>query len=187
MTESHRKQTMYVSTGNPETVNEPPARATLGQLGKHVTVRQPGPAGTPGTEEYRDKTYQYVQVDSQAPVSPYKGAVAWWSDPAKKLVTTDANATSRNNVAGVFQGDVTVGYYCYIQKRGPATVKFTNAEAAIAQTVGNVAIPSATDGKAEVEVAGTAPTYTPLGTIVAGVDGGISAEAIVDLALPEIP
>jgi hypothetical protein len=48
------KQFMYISTGNPETENLPVADDPYpGLMGGFVTVKQPGPPGSPGAEEYR--------------------------------------------------------------------------------------------------------------------------------------
>ena len=192
MSESHRSQPMFVSTGNPETVSDSPSRVESsagwrGQLGKFLTVKQPGPAGTPGVEEYRDKTYRYVRTDSSMTVAPFLGAVAWWRSRQTYLVTTDVSAAeSQNAVAGVFQYPVTPGDYCFVQTRGPASVKFNDAEALAAQTAGNQAIPSSTDGKADTETAGTAPTYALIGYCTGNGDAA-AALAVVELELPEKP
>lgn len=192
MAENHRSQPMFVSTGNPETVSDSPSRVEgsagwRGQLGKLLTVKQPGIAGTPGVEEYRDKTYRYVKSDSSMTVAPFLGAIAWWSTRQEHLVTTDVSAAeSQNAVAGVFQNTVTPGDYCFLQIRGPASVKFTDAEALAAQTAGNQAIPSSTDGKADTETAGTAPTYALIGYCTGSGDAA-AALAVVELELPDRP
>lgn len=192
MTNQHRQQAMMVTTGNPETVSDSPARVEgaggwLGQLGKYVTVKQPTYGGPPGTEEYRDKTYQYVKLDSTMTTTPYKGAVAWWSDRALKRVTTAA--TNRGDRAGVFQGapNAAAGHYCYIQVRGPATVKFVDAPTALpSAATGSFVIPSATAAKADCLAAGTAATYPHLGRSI-GNYNAVTCEGIVELEIPELP
>src|SRR5213078_1930713 len=99
------QQAAWSPTGDPETLNEPSIPNTLsGQLGIHVQVKDPGPAGSPvGTSATnRDKTYQLVRSDSTMSVAPYRGAVAWWSNKATYLVTTSPTTLGRGRIAGVF-------------------------------------------------------------------------------------
>jgi hypothetical protein len=173
----------YGSGNDAESVNE----ATWpypGMLGTRHQVKQPGPPGTPGAEDYRDKAYQLVQVDSTATTAPYRGAVAWWSDKSKYLVTTVVTTLGRGRVAGVFQNAIGLGNYGYIQIKGPATVKFTDSVTATPTAAGLFVIPSATDGKADCLAAGSAATYPPLG-VSAGSFNAAAREGIVDLDVPE--
>jgi hypothetical protein len=195
MPENQRQQAMYVSTGDPETVSDSPARVEKqggwsGQLGRYVTVKRPGPAGSPGNEDYRDVTYRYVKMDSTMSIAPYKGAVAWWADRTQHIVTTDP--TNRGARAGVFQNPPTAplnvarGDYCYIATGGPATTKLVDAPAAAPTGIGLFVIPSATAGKADTLAAGTAATYPPLG-VTTGVWNAVTCEAIVELTIPDTP
>ena len=192
MANEHRNQALVVTTGNPETVSDSPARVEgpggwKGQLGKYVTVKQPGPAGTPGAEEYRTKTYQYVKMDSTMSVTPYAGAVAWWATKAEKTVTT--SSTNRGDRAGIFQyaANAAAGHYCYIQTKGPATVKFIDAvTAAPNAAVGQFVIPSGTDAKADCLAAGTAASYPVLGRTVGDWDA-VNTVGTVELEIPETP
>ncbi len=195
MPENQRQQAMYVSTGDPETVSDSPARVEAqggwkGQLGNYVTVKRPGPAGSRGTEDYRDVTYRYVKMDSSMSVAPYKGAVAWWADRAAYQVTTDS--TNRGARAGVFQNpptkplNVARGDYCYIATGGPATVKLVDAPASAPTAVGIFVVPSGTDAKADTLAAGTAAAYPPLG-VTTGVWDPVNTEAIVELTIPDTP
>lgn len=182
MPNNTRQQGVWIQTGNPETVDEATPYAP-GQLGSRVTVVQPGPrGGTPGAEENRAKTYQYVRSDSSMTVAPFKGAVAWWSDSANYLVTT--SATNRGRVAGIFQNAITAGNYGFIQTKGPATVKFIDGVNTDPTVAGLPVIPSATDGKADCLAAGTAPTYPALGVSVSVYVAAL-AEAVVELDVPE--
>lgn len=182
MPNNTRQQGIWIQTGDPETVDEVSPYAP-GQLGSRVTVIQPGPrGGTPGAEENRPKTYQYIRTDSSMTVSPYRGAVAWWADSANYLVTTAA--TNRGRVAGVFQTAITVGNYGFIQTKGPATVKFVDAPTANPTAAGLSVIPSGTAAKADCLAAGTAPTYPALGVSVSIYDAA-NTEAVVELDCPE--
>ena len=177
-----RQQGVWIQTGDPETVDEATPYAP-GQLGSRVTIIQPGPrGGTPGAEENRAKTYQYVRTDSSMTVAPFKGAVAWWSDSANYLVTTDS--TNQGRVAGIFQNAITLGNYGFIQTKGPATVKFIDGVAADPTAAGLIVVPSGTDGKAECLAAGTAATYPALGASASVYDAA-QAEAVVELDVPE--
>lgn len=188
-----RQQGTYMQSGDPESCNDVTMYAP-GQLGTSVTVIQPtrSPAGV---EDGRAKTYQYVQTDSSMTVAPFKGAVAWWQDRKKYLVTTNPGQALRNAVAGVFQNDeavapITKGNFCFIQKGGPGTVKFTDASANGAVTTAGLQVipsdPSSTAGKAQTMSAGTAATHTVLGTTIAS--GNVAAAlAVVELAVPDMP
>ncbi len=183
-----RQQGTWTGTGDPETYSSPSLYAP-GLLGSRVTVVQPT-AGVPAAEAGRAKTYQLVQSDSSMTTAPFKGAVAWWATRSTYLVTTDS--TNRNSVAGVFQNDetvnpITVGHFCFVQVEGPGSTKFTDATAAgAASTIGLHVIPSGTDGKAQTEAAGTAPTYTDMGVTV-GVGDAPNALAVVELNIPQQP
>lgn len=180
---NYQQQGIWVSTGDPETVDDVTPYAP-GMLGKRVTVKQPGPAGSPGAEENRNKTYRYVRTDSTMTVAPYAGAVAWWQDTANYVVTTDPTALGRGRIAGVFARAIAVGNYLFIQTRGPATVKFIDAVTVDPTAAGLAVIPSATAAKADCLAAGTAPTYPTLGWS-AGVYNPITAEAVVELDVAE--
>ena len=174
---------LYLQSGDPEAENVP-TMAYPGQLGCRITVKQPGPPGVPGAEDYRDKRYQYVQTDSTMSVAPYKGAVAWWANKTRYLVTTSVTALGRDRIAGVFQNAITPGYYGCIQIGGPATTKFVDAVTAAPTAAGLIVIPSATDGKADCLAAGTAATYPALG-LSASAYNAVDCTAIVDLDVPE--
>lgn len=185
MAKNIRTQPAYIPEGDPELMNQP-TMLYPGQLGIRFTITQPGPLyGQPGVEQYRDKTYQIIQTDSTMTVSPYRGAVAWWSNPATYLVTTDPTKLGRGRVAGVFQYAITKGNYGTIQVDGPATVKFVDAVTAAPTAAGLIVIPSATAAKADCLAAGTAATYPILGRSVSAVDP--NCEAVVELDLPQVP
>ena len=185
MPQNQRQQAMYVSTGNPETVDDS-RLVNPGQLGRHVTVKQPGVPGSPGVESYRDKTYRYIRTDSTMTVAPFAGAVAWWADKAQFLVTT--SAANRGVRAGVFQNAVTKGNYGYIQTAGPATTKFVDAPVNAPNVAGLNVIPSATAGKADCLAAGSAPIYPALGTIaLTPTYNAADMTAVVELDIPDTP
>lgn len=178
---------IYLQSGNPETESTPTLHSP-GQLGMRFTMlvtqrQQPGvdtdPAG-------RSKRYQLIKTDSTMAVAPYPGAVAWWADKAAYVVTTDADKTARGEIAGVFRRAWNAaGDYMCVQIGGPGYVKFVDAD--VAATVGgDHAIPSTTDGKANREAAGTAPTYPALGLVHAPTTKDApNALVLVDLDVPE--
>lgn len=185
MSNNIRNQPLYLQSGDPESENV----ATLlypGMLGGRTTIKQPGGPGAAAAEAFRFKTYQLVQTDSSMSVSPFIGAVAWWSDKTKYLVTTSPTALGRGRIAGVFQNAITAGNYGCIQTQGPAIVKFVDAPTAAPSAAGLFVIPSATAGKADCIAAGTATTYPALGFSAQAILGADST-AIVDLDVPETP
>lgn len=198
-----RNQTSFVSTGDPETVNDAKMYAP-GMLGCRITVKEAGPQGTPVaggvSETNRFKTFQYVQSDSSMSVAPFKGAVAWWSSKEKYLVTTTVTTLGRGRIAGVFENDdsgkwtgkvnaITPGNFCWIQTQGPGLVKFIDAPTAAPTAAGLLVIPSATAGKADCLAAASAATYPALGvsaSTFAAIDGSDTV-ALVDLDCPMTP
>jgi hypothetical protein len=187
MSNNIRLQPMYLQSGDPESENS----ATLpypGMLGGRLTVKEPGPPGTPTTAgQFRSKTYQLVQTDSSMATFPFAGAVAWWSDKTKYLVTTNPATLGRGRIAGVFRNPITPGFYGCIQTQGPCpNVKFVDAPTATPTAAGLLVIPSATAGKADCLAAGTAATYPPLGVSAGAMSLGDNT-ASVDLDVPETP
>ena len=196
MSQAHSKQAQYVSTGDPETVSDSPTKVfAVGQAGKFLTIKRPGPAGSAAgqAEDYRDHTYRYVLTDSTMSVSPYLGAVAWWADKSRYKTTTSPTASARGQIAGIFKSAVVKGDWCFIQTAGPSTVKLVDAPTAGAVAVGQSVIPSATAGKADTIAVGTAPTYPTLGVIAAAPgtsspSGSAASQTwVVDLFVPEQP
>jgi len=179
---------VYLQSGDPEKEAVTTLHAP-GTLGSRFTVKQPT-STPPGPEDGRFKTYQLVQTDSSMTVTPFKGAVAWWSDKTRYLVTTSPTALGRGRIAGVFQNDEAVapiapGQYTCIQQRGPGSVKFIDAVViGSVNTAGNFVIPSATAGKADVIAAGSPATYPVLGYTAGALQGG-TALAVVDLDVPD--
>lgn len=178
---------VYLQSGDPETESTPTLHAP-GLLGARFTITNPqrSAPGTETTTAGRSKRYQLVKTDSTMAVAPYPGAVAWWADKAAYVVTTSASASSRGAIAGVFaRAWQTAGDYMCVQIGGPNFTKFVDASMA-AVAAGEHAIPSATDGKAQREAVGTAPTYPPLGIVSAPLTKmAAEARVLVDLDVPE--
>jgi len=169
---------------DPENMNEP-SLTWPGNLGCRFTVSVPfqvtatGPVADSGAS----KSYQIVRTDSGMGVSPTRGMVAWWKNKATYLVTTDQlGALNRNSVAGIFKNSVTSGNHTAIQFGGPAYVQVTLASVG-AVVSGDSLIPSAADnGRADRVAAGTAVTYTKIGTA----DGTVAATNLI-LATLQLP
>lgn len=158
MTNNTKNQAIYVTTGDPTTVNEVTPYAP-GQLGKEITVYNTSGSANPGQGA---KTFKYVQVDS-ASASPFKGAVAWWSDRDNFKVTLAA--TNRGQTAGAFQDAFpTPGNYGYIQTGGPGSVKIIDSPTAAPTAAGLFVVPSTTTGKADCLASGTPASFRALGT-----------------------
>lgn len=175
-------QAIFLQSGDPEQENVSTLYAP-GTLGYRFTVVQRS-RDAAGVETGRNKRYQIIRTDSTMTVAPYPGAVAWVSDKAQYLVTT--NATNRNRVVGVFQNAITPGNYGCIQIGGPATVKFLDADMA-SVAIGEACIPSSTNAKATRVAVGTAPTHTVIGWVAGPAlsTDVLNATAVVDLCLPE--
>ena len=152
------------------------------------TVIQPS-RETPGAEEGRSKRYQIVRTDSTMAATPAEGDVMWWSDKINYVVTNVAAVASRGRVAGIFQNEhltypVTPGNYCCVQIGGPGKVRFIAGFAAAPDASGLFVIPSATSGRADTMVAGTAATYPVIGKTAGAFIGGQTL-AVVDIDIDE--
>lgn len=177
---------VYLQSGDPEQENTPTLHAP-GLLGARFTVIQPSRT-PPGAEDGRSKRYQLIKTDSTMAVAPFRGATAYWSDQSQYLVTTTSPSTAqtRNRIAGVFQNAITPGYYGCVQIGGPGTMKLIDAVNQGNVVVGAYIVPSATNAKADVVAASTAPTQTPYGVVSAPLTfNAADLTVVVDLAVPE--
>jgi hypothetical protein len=183
-------QPVYIPGGDPENMNE----ATLaygGQLG--IRFNYVNPARTIPTESSTletgeaglPKAFKLVKTDSTMSVAPYDGAVAWFSDQANYVVTTNASTPGRGRVAGIFKCNVTPGYYTCVQVKGKGKVKMIDAVTAAPTVAGLIVVPSATNAKADCLAAGTAAIYPAIGRSC-GAYQAASAEALVDIDVPEV-
>lgn len=183
MPNTHRDQTMYVQTGDPDTWHSD-ALQRGGELGKAYDVN--------------DRAYQRVQVDSGATSATPVGAVAanqlaFWCDRANYKVTNDkrfalyggvANSFA-NNVAGVFRHAVSAGQYCDILIRGRNIPVYATA----GLTAGEQVVADVTDATAYADgpiAVGTAITYQVLG-VCRTTSTGAGGTAYVDFDIPNIP
>lgn len=176
------QQAIWLQSGDPETENTPTLQYP-GLLGARYVTKQPHRSAA-GVEDGRSKGYQLIQTDSTMTVSPYRGAVAWWADKTKYLVTTSVTALGRGRIAGVFQNAIDKGNYGFVQIEGPATTKLIDAPTAVPTAAGFFVIPSATDGKADVLAAGSASTYPSLGVTAGALNVGDNT-VVVDLDVPQ--
>ena len=172
-------QPVYLTTGNPDTMNDAALYAG-GQLGERFA--------------WRDREYQIVRADSGATSATATGAVAanqlaFWKDKDKLLVTNNspqavggqvANAY-RNQVAGVFRTAVSAGYYCCILQKGD-NIAVKNAGSG---TIGQVLIANSGTAADTTQIAvGSAFLYQVLGVERASTSGG---NVNADLEIPGIP
>jgi hypothetical protein len=173
-------QAMWVSTGNPETVDDVTPYAP-GMLGAELTVKAPGPAGTPSSDQYVLKTYKYVKGDPAMVTAPAQGAPMFWFDEANNVVTTAV--TLRGRYAGIFKNVTALGgagRYFFIQTKGLSLVKILDTPTSAPTTAGLMVVPSATVLRADCLAAGSAATYPAIG-VSAGTQDGTTKLALVDL------
>lgn len=175
MPNTNRQQTVYVGSGNPDTVNDSSLYAG-GELGMAL--------------DWDNRAYQLVQCDSGA-VAGGTGAVAnkdlaYWKDKTKYLVTNSlinalgGSSEGRNQVAGVFRTIVGGGNFCFVLQRGDnAPVKSDGNGSA-----GDSAIADSTTARVTNVAAGSAPTYQKIGVVRGAASGGFIN---VDFDIPNIP
>jgi hypothetical protein len=109
----NRMGTVYVPTGDPDTVNDASLYAE-GELGVAY--------------DWRDRTYQIVKLDSGstvgAGIAPAANLLLYWKDKPSYRVTTCINAAQggsyggRTVPAGVLRNAATAGYYIHMLIRG---------------------------------------------------------------------
>jgi hypothetical protein len=119
------------------------------------------------------RVYQTVLCDS-GPASVAAGDVAFWKTRASYVVTNKlADAPEgRNGVAGMFLMAVTPGNYCRVQIGGRS---FTGIKTAGAPNQGMIAVANSGSSADVIGIpAGTAPTYTPLGTFTGEPAAGVT-------------
>jgi hypothetical protein len=176
------QQSVYVD--DPDNMDVPSLYAP-GHLGNRFTTVVPlrtspgGPVAVSGAS----RSFQIVQVDSTLTTSPTRGQIMLWKDKTKYQVTPKVvNAINRNEVAGVMPGGASAGNYTCVQFRGPQYVQITAADQA-AMTSGDSIVPSAADdGRGTRVAAGTAVTYTKVGTATGP---NLSGLVLADLCVPE--
>lgn len=179
MPNTNRISAPYIKGGNPDTVNDSELYAG-GELGSYY--------------DFNDRTYCIVKLDSGATAGPTVGVVltgqlAFWKDKDTRLVTNDfrfaiGGQTSnawRNQVAGIFRGSITAGYYCHILSRGDNISVKSDGNGGVGQTA--IAEGTADTSRVGTVAVGTAPTYVPVGIIRGAAGGGVIN---VDVSIPEI-
>lgn len=165
-----RDQTIYASTGNPDTVNDA-ALYKGGELG--------------GSLSRNNREYQLVQLDTGATSATAIGVVAatqlaFWKDKVNYIVTNDtaqalgadgAADEHRNFVAGIFRAAVTAGRFCFVLKRGEQINVLAQAGTYVA---GESAV-AFTGTTADITriAAGTAPSSMLVGIIRGARAGGV--------------
>ena len=175
----NRNQTVYLTTGNPDTLNDS-SLFRGGELGLCFDVN--------------DRAYQIVQCDSGATAATATGVVAanqvaFWKDRSVYLVTNNTPVAQggqttnayRNEVAGIFRTAVTAGNFCAILVRGRNIAVKSDGNGGVGQTcIAN----SGTAADVTNIAVGSAITYRPLGIMTGAAAGG---NINVDLDLQNIP
>jgi len=178
---------VYLQSGDPETESTASLHAPglLGSRFTYIGTQRQGP-GVGNSPAGRSKRYPLIKTDSTMSVAPYPGAVAWWADKARYLVTTSLTATHRNNVAGVFRRAWNAaGDYMCVQIGGPGMTKVIDGDAILC-VAGDALIPSTVDGRASRLAVGVALTHTPLGRVVSPITTDAPAGLVLtDLDVPE--
>lgn len=166
-------QSVYLSTGNPETFFNQTSLYKAGELGKKFT------AGN-------GKRYQIVQVDANATGSSVANGLLYWANRASYTVTpreNDAlNVATLNGVAGRSPGITAPGNYLAMQIGGTAVLVYggTNTNGAVG---GSVIGKATTLSDADALTQSVAPTSKLVGWItVAGTttNGTIGCSLVLD-------
>lgn len=180
MPNTNRQQTIFIDTGNPDTMNS-------------AVLLRPGELGQ--AFDVVDRAYQVVQVDSGCTAATPAGVVAanevaYWKNRSTYTVTNDSRfalldnqaSSFRNNIAGIFRNNATAGnYICVLQRGRQITVKEagsgTGGELLISDT-------STTAAQALGVAIGTAASCEPIGVIFSATSG---ANCVADIDIANIP
>jgi hypothetical protein len=148
-------QTIYLSTGNPETFFNQTSLYKPGELGKKFVAAN-------------GNRYQIVQIDPSATGNSVANGILYWAKRPSYTVTprqNDAlNQAGLAGVAGRSPGITTVGNYLAMQIGGSAVLVYagtTTAGAVGGAVIGNASTLSDTNAV----TAGTAPTTKVVGWI----------------------
>lgn len=139
-----------------------------------TTLQYPGQLGVSAWIKCDDGIWRKLMIVQHLSTgaTTAAGEVAWWSDPANAIVTRVAATPGRGRVAGIYTAAVTASAYSAIVLQGRATdVKYLDSPTANPAATGLIAIPSATDGRADCLAAGSAATYPPIGVTIGTQDG----------------
>jgi hypothetical protein len=159
----------YLSTGDPKTSVET-TMFRPGELG-HVYITVDG------------KRYQKVQLEnSTLTLTIAVKQICFWKDRANKVVTFDiadaeAGREGWNGVAGLLESGATVptaGQYFWVLQEGNNVVGLATSGTWAAY---DKVIAGAGSGRVDRVVAGTAATYTVIGTVGSSAPGAIANDA----------
>lgn len=163
-------QTVYLSTGDPETFFNQTSLYKPGELGKKFT-------------HTNGKRYQIVQVDA-ASASTVANGLVFWADRTKYKVTQSrADATNPagvNGVAGRCPGITAINNYFAMQIGGAATLVYggTTTNGAVG---GAVIAKASTLSDADAVALNTAPTNKVVGWVtVAATTTNVTCGMILD-------
>jgi hypothetical protein len=163
-------QTVYLSTGDPETFFNQATLYKPGELGKKFT-------------HITGKRYQIVQVDAASASTVANGVVYWASRSAYKVTAKNADATNLaglNGVAGRCPGITAAGNYFAMQIGGSAVLVYAGTTTAGA-VGGAVIANNSTLSDTNATTLGTAPTNKVIGWVtVAATATQVTASMLLD-------
>lgn len=152
-------QSAFITTGNPDTVND---------AATDVPAIYPGQIGK--VYQFGDRVYQYVKFDASA-VTYAANQVVGWKDRSTFTVTNKINTDSAlNQVAGIARGAVGQGNYGWMLVKGDAIAVKYGGGGASAKDV--IVARGADVGDSTHTAAGTAPVSKPIGVATAASSGG---------------
>lgn len=163
-------QTIYLSTGDPETFFNQTSLYKPGELGKKFT-------------HTNGKRYQIVQVDAASASTVANGIVYWASRAAYKVTAKTADATNLallNGVAGRCPGITAANNFMAMQIGGSAILVYAGTTTAGA-VGGAVIANNSTLSDTNATTSGTAPTNKIIGWVtVAATATQVTASMCLD-------
>lgn len=163
-------QTVYLSTGDPETFFNQTSLYKPGELGKKFT-------------HITGKRYQIVQVDASSASTVAGGIVYWASRTAYKVTAKSGDASNTaglNGVAGRSPGATAAGNFMAMQIGGSAVLVYAGTTTAGA-VGGAVIANSSTLSDTNATTLGTAPTNKVIGWItVAATATQVTCSMVLD-------
>jgi hypothetical protein len=176
-------QTLQISTGNVQTVNDPFITGSLGQgqFGSPSGARNPlGMAAyiSDGTTSGRRWKVRYVRMNATVPNSPFIVGPVYWKDNTFQVVTSLLSEALHgvNAIAGLLMNaNVTNGNFCFILVYGHVGAANIGAVTVPASTAAGDALIGAAGQQTFARVAAnTAPTNAVLAWAETAISGGVA-------------
>lgn len=157
----------FVTTGNPDTVNDAPSSATT--VGSSYNLS--GQLGAVLATSDGQREYIYAKLDTDTALTPAANQVLFWKTRSSYLLTNKLANSLTNEPAGILRNAATAGNYVWALRKGAGiAVKYGGAGASANDVI--IAKAASTAADSTSVAAATAPTNLMIGVATASSSGG---------------